>query len=695
MTQNIASLYATLGFKVDQSGLIAFEKRLTALQAKLKAFQVNANKAMANAGLSPAALKASKASVANQAQALRLQTAQAKLTAQQFKTQLEGSKLTLATQTKQAALQTQQYKAALAQSRLVTSTQRQQHLGQQQAFALQRSQLQTTAAQHRLSQTVVRGQMLAQRAQQQSARIRSGVAASPSYGAMRETLNHLRSVLPAGAAGGLAGSLSAIPMAVNPVVAAFAGVAGAAILLQMKLTQLAGVDVAASDTRNVERANMRVLTGGDTSAALKAEAELTKFADKLGVLRTSIAKPYTMAAINLKDGGIERTQATELIQGIMSFAKGTGTTTDDMAGALRAIQQMVSKGQLYAEEWKGQFAERISGADKLGIEAYQEATGGKLKGKAAKTAFTSDMADGVISGEVLNAFLITLGKKMAGNANLEGRLDIASASAESSQARITNMAVERSIATAEYNASQLKQASTELFQAKERFQKSLETLVPRFSDLETSALNLNTSFVDLAADAVHWLDELRQTSFVQDVNTLWSGSFEVLVELFSRLADGLGKAFPVLTVGFDALGMAVDTLLDAMYAWINFLRNTLGMDAIKRVADDPLRGVGQSDVQALANTFQSQLNVLLASQSRLLVGLSKQGAAVPFPIPTASNQSNTFTVGDIVVHSNATDSKAVADDVLRVVRGEMESAAKNTVGILLQGAAINVLDAGG
>ena len=236
----------------------------------------------------------------------------------------------------------------------------------------------------------------------------------------------------------------------------------------------------------------------ETRGDSQIEKQITDFSNSLGLLRKSIAVPYTQASINLSESGLGEAKSQQIVQAIMKFARGTGATSDDMAGALRAINQAASKGQLYAEEWKGQFAERIVGAEKLGVESWAAVSGKGLTGTKAKADFAKSMSDGVISGDKLNIFLMELSERMDAKANVQGRLDIVSQSAESSQNRLTNLTEQRSIDTGLFQGEQLKKASAALYVAKEGFAKELEKLIPLFSDLETNATTLNTRFVELA-----------------------------------------------------------------------------------------------------------------------------------------------------------------------------------------------------
>ncbi|UCJ18916.1 tape measure protein [Pseudomonas sp. MM211] len=542
---------------------------------------------------------------------------QQRLTQAQFQQMLKTSKLQLSVDQQQAKLQSLQAKAGTQQARQSQAEHR-ASLGRlkteqaAQAFSLrqeqgrlklQQEQLRTSAAASRLEATKARTQAASDRARITALRLEErinkrlpGSMRSPAGRSPTSTPSHsiwrsaggrgfgssLGQVASAGLGGGIGASIPGLGMfsgALHPAAIAIGALGTAAVLAQAKLNEFAKTDVAAGDTRAVERANLRVLTGGDAALAAQQEQALNKFVDDLGLLRSAIAKPYVMSAVNLTDAGLQRDQSVSLIQGIMKFARGTGTTEDDMAGALRAIGQAFSKGQLYAEEWKGQFAERIGGADKLGVQAWAAVTKSGLTGEKAKGDFAKNMSDGKITGQLMNKFFITLGQMMDDKSNLEGRLDLISQSAQSSANRITNMQAERSIRTSEFNDGALKQSSVELYQAKERLQVSLEKLIPGFSTLESASLRLETRFVDGSTRMVLWIEKLQSKineltgdpKAIQYLDQLGAKfdqfvtHIEPLLELLTDVVTFMGSvALDKLADNFETLAERLDTAWTAL-----------------------------------------------------------------------------------------------------------------------------------
>lgn len=689
MTESvIAQLVATLGFKVDQSGLIAFERRLKRLQSQAKTFHNNVQRSLGNLNSSNGGTGSNRNLLSQQQAALRLQgqnlrnlRAQQQLTAAEFRARLEGSRLTL-------------------------SQQRQDHLNASNALRLeqQRQQvrqagLRTSIQQQRLEQAAIRTRMIEERSRQAANRVRSSVHNSRGYRSAQAFGDSLRNALPMGAVGGAAfGALDSLGGAVNPVVLAFAGLLAATIGLQRKFSELAKEDVSNSDKRNIERSNLKVFTDGNVDQAQSVENEITDFANALGLLRSQVSEPFVKTSVSLKDAGISQTDIIGLLKGVLSYARGTGTTSDDVSGALRAITQMSAKGQLMAEEWRGQFAERVLGAQRLGVQAWANVSGSGLTSQAASKDFAESMQGREISGEALNKFLVELGQIMGKEANRGGRLDVVAATSESDNARIANLKLERSIRTVEADDGRLRQASTTLAQARTRLQDSMNTLTPVFSKLEAQALNLETSFIDLTASVISYTDELTKTDWFQDAKTLAWGvietSFTLLTTVIQAVADRVLKFWLPDDSEFSTLKGVLDSLADVLFSVVNKIRGWLGMSEISRVKDQqpttsstvkpamPLvlpapANDGRYALPSLVQGLNEKVSSLAASNSTLganLAAFSRPQAPTLSMVPSINNRvQNTFTVGDIHVTSSNADPRRVAEEVRNTLRGEMDA----------------------
>lgn len=592
----IASLVGRLRFDADNSGLLKFERLLDQVARKMAQLERQAQRLNRKLGIAPKG----NANIQKQIQQ------QQRLTKQQFADSLKASKLQLAvdqqqlkSQNLQSKLSQQQAHQAQAEHRaqlqqLKTSQAAHQYsIRQEQSrLKLQQEQLRTSAAQSRLEATRARTQAASDRARIQAMKLEerinkrlpggmrspSGRAAPPPSqsiwrggGGFGSSIRHAASAGLGAGVGVQIPGMNLFRAGLHPVAMGLGAVAAAAVAAQAKLNELGKQDIAALDTRRVERANLLAATGSP-EAATKVEQRLSKFADELGLVRAEIQKPYTSALLNMSQSGMNIEQATTTLEGIMAFGRGSGVSVDDQAGALRAVIQVLSKGQAMAEETRGQIAERMPGAWTAMAEAWAETTKSGLIGDKAVQRFGDDMSKALIRGDKLPKWLEAYGRISGERANLGGRLDAARQSSESAQARIVNMQERRSIAVAEYDNGALKRASAEMYEARERLQTSLEKLIPGFSTLESASLRLETRFVDGSTRMVLWIEKLqtkineltsdpRAVAYLDQIGAKFDQFITHIEPLFDLLTDVVTF---IGNIAFETVSESFDTFLSRM-----------------------------------------------------------------------------------------------------------------------------------
>lgn len=166
------------------------------------------------------------------------------------------------------------------------------------------------------------------------------------------------------------------------------------------------------------RAGMLAASGTAEQSA-KDLAFVDEQAVRLGLNLKQTAKDFVkLRAVN-KDFTDDQLQ--EVFLGIAEASTVLGLSADDTTGALRAVQQMMSKGQIMSEEFKGQLAERLP----IAFRALEQATG-KTTAELRKM-----MEQGQLGVDVLPAF----GKALRGLAKQGGGLELAISSARVQQAR--------------------------------------------------------------------------------------------------------------------------------------------------------------------------------------------------------------------------------------------------------------------
>ena len=113
-------------------------------------------------------------------------------------------------------------------------------------------------------------------------------------------------------------------------------------------------------------AQLEGITGSQKAAGQQMQF-LTSISEELGLELLSASQAFTgfASAYTLSGGSIS--EAQKIFRSVAEASTAMGLSADQTAGALLALQQMISKGTVSAEELRGQLGERIPGA--FGIAA--------------------------------------------------------------------------------------------------------------------------------------------------------------------------------------------------------------------------------------------------------------------------------------------------------------------------------------
>lgn len=144
---------------------------------------------------------------------------------------------------------------------------------------------------------------------------------------------------------------------------------------------------------------------------------LRKVTDELGLKFDSTAAAYGRFAAAARGTAMEGQKTKEVFESIAQASAVMGLSAEQSEGALRALEQMVSKGTVQSEELRGQLGERLPGAFQIAARAMGVTTQelGKMLEKGE-----------VITSDFLPKFAAEI-KRSLGDASLEaaGRLDAA------------------------------------------------------------------------------------------------------------------------------------------------------------------------------------------------------------------------------------------------------------------------------
>lgn len=139
------------------------------------------------------------------------------------------------------------------------------------------------------------------------------------------------------------------------------GMGGPVGLLAGTMGAIVGPSVDVANKMNAVTKSLKFATGSAVAGA-KEFAFLRAEAYRLGVSAIDIAPGFAKLAAAARGTAIEGATTRDIFRGITEASVALSLTGDETAGALNAIQQMISKGSIQAEELRGQLGERLPGA---------------------------------------------------------------------------------------------------------------------------------------------------------------------------------------------------------------------------------------------------------------------------------------------------------------------------------------------
>lgn len=147
--------------------------------------------------------------------------------------------------------------------------------------------------------------------------------------------------------------------------------------------------------RGYEQA-LKIVSGSSALAAQEMDY-VAGVADRIGFKVTELTGAYVGLAAASRGTTLEGQRTRDVFEAITSAAAAYGLTTEQLEGALLAVQQMMSKGTVSAEELRGQLGERLPGAFQIAARAMGVTTSelGELlqKGEVVAGDFLPKFAD--------------------------------------------------------------------------------------------------------------------------------------------------------------------------------------------------------------------------------------------------------------------------------------------------------------
>jgi len=127
------------------------------------------------------------------------------------------------------------------------------------------------------------------------------------------------------------------------------------------------IEQATTQLNNIN-ATMRVATGDATQAG-QAIGFIREEADRLGLFFPAVAKQMAQFSAAARGTSITSGELRDIFTGISEASRAMGLTAPQAEGAMMALQQMMSKGKVSAEELRQQLGERMPGSIQIMAQA--------------------------------------------------------------------------------------------------------------------------------------------------------------------------------------------------------------------------------------------------------------------------------------------------------------------------------------
>ncbi|AKJ74093.1 tail length tape measure protein [Salmonella phage 35] len=219
---------------------------------------------------------------------------------------------------------------------------------------------------------------------------------------------------------------------------------------------------------------------GNSQAAINKEWEyMVGLANTLGIDITTLSQSYTKFAVSAKAVGLSLQDSKFIFESVAKAGRVFHLSQDDMEGVFRALEQMLSKGQVYAEELRGQLGERLPAAFALFAKGMDMTTAELMKA----------MENGEITGEAVINFAREQAKA------IDAQLATAQKGVDAMEARARNA----------MNAFQLALADAGFIEAYVQMLNKITDFL-NSEDGRAAAVKLGEAF-GMLADAVTWCIE--------------------------------------------------------------------------------------------------------------------------------------------------------------------------------------------
>lgn len=169
---------------------------------------------------------------------------------------------------------------------------------------------------------------------------------------------------------------------------------------------------------------------GNEGAGAAAMGRLRNMGNEIGFDWRAVSGSFTKMLASGKGAGMDQATTEQIFRSMTEYGRVMGLDGEAMKGSLRAVEQMMNKGQVMAEELKNQLGERFPAAVSLMAKAMS-----KKEGKEVTTAQLLKMME---NGQVKSDVLVQFAQVLSEEARVGGALEKAMRSTAAEQARFNN-----------------------------------------------------------------------------------------------------------------------------------------------------------------------------------------------------------------------------------------------------------------
>lgn len=130
--------------------------------------------------------------------------------------------------------------------------------------------------------------------------------------------------------------------------------------------------LAAYNTKQGIQNQLALSVGNDQKKIADEYLYIREQADRIGVSFEETAKAYAKFSASARLAGKDAQEIRFIFESFLEVSRVANLTKDELDGTLRALEQIVSKGKIQAEELRGQLGDRLFGAFQVAAQALKD-----------------------------------------------------------------------------------------------------------------------------------------------------------------------------------------------------------------------------------------------------------------------------------------------------------------------------------